>query len=180
MLSRDFRQRLDAFGDPTAVGSVNLAALDAKIAELSGALVATRNQYFNQYGVTSITQLQDVLYGSHVGDALDQCSMSMSLLEGVLYDAVTGDHVFPLDNGTAPNPVAALESWNRIAQDMQDSLSGVLGYLSNWGPLPSIEYAAGHLANPLNWPWWLQLGAGLAIYTYVRPLLGLLPSRRKT
>ncbi len=183
MLTHDLRG-LDAYGDVVA-GPEMQAQLDAKLVELEAAHKDALSKFKLPWYVPGWTlqQIQDALpYGAANGrlaSAFKTVQEGMDLLEGDLYQAVIGEHVFPLDVGDAPDPVAALASWNQIAGDVQAQLTGVLGYLGKWGPLPAIKYAAGQVANPLNWPWWLQLAAALAIYTYVRPLLGLLPSRRK-
>lgn len=175
---------MDAYGD---AGVIDTALLDAKLAELQGAYQATMSTFGVPAGTwlpaLSLAQIQDLLpYGAGDGrqaSALQTVATSLNLLSTDLYDAVIGNHVFPLDNGAAANPPAALASWNQLAADIQDSLTGVLNYQGKWGPLPGIKYLAGQGLNPLNWPWYLQLAAGLAIYTYVRPLLGLLPGRSK-
>jgi len=141
-------------------------ALDAKLAELR----AGHQAALDEIGI--VASAQDAAYGSHSYYALEQVQKSIDLLSGDLYQAVLGQHVFPLDDGTAPDPAAALDIWNTLARDAQETLSGVLKYQRSWGPLPGFKSALPIVANPFNWPWYLQAAAGVAVLYYGAQFLG--------
>ena len=153
--------------------------LDAKLTELDAAFKMALKKYGFGTGLFPGDQIiQDVFGGGAVASALKQTYKSLQLLGGPLYKAAIGQHVFPLDDGVVPNPSAALGAWNQLAQSAQDTIVGVLGYMTTWGPLPGLKKVAEIAANPLNWPWWLKLGAGAVIAVYGMQLLGVVGGAR--
>ena len=150
------------------------AALDAKLVELNSAYDAMAWRV----RTSPVQSAQDALYGEGVRNAVLQTRGSIDLLSGDLYSAVLGEHVFPLDDGAAADPEAALAIWNKIAVDVQGSIDGVMGYTGKWLGLPGFKSALPEVANPLNWPWYVQVAAGGAVLYYGLSFVGMIGSAR--
>lgn len=155
-------------------GEIDIAAVDAKLAELNAAYSSARWTV----STSPILSAQDALYGESIRSAIFQTQASLAMLGGDLYQAVLGNHVFPLDAGTDADPEAALVIWNKIAGDVQDTLTGIGGYIEKWGPMPSAGFLSA-LKNPLDWPWYIQAAAGGAILVYGLQFLGLVGNTRR-
>jgi hypothetical protein len=171
--------RVNGFGQQMGFAGpeVDRSALDAKLVELDTAFRHAAKSYLGLDDVNplkiSAQVLMDLTGGnSSIANALVRTYKTLQLLGGDLYQAVIGQHVFPLDDGTAVNQEAALNTWNNLALDTQETLSGILGYMDKWQPLPGLLNAAKPYLNPLKWPWWLQLVALAGGVYYGSKLLG--------
>lgn len=155
------------------IDSSTIAAMDAKLAELTHA--------YQSIQLGSIGMMQDLAYGGRLASAGATVREGLALMGGDLYQAVLGNHVFPLDDGTQADPDAALSAWNQLAQSSQEVMTGVLGYINKWGPLPSqgLLSLLKPLANPLEWPWYVQAAAGAAILFYGLQGLGMVGNVRR-
>ncbi len=176
-----------------AMGFVGLngtdrGVLDQKLSELDSAFRKTLIRYIGGSGLFPGDQvIQDLLGNSSIANALKMTYRTLSLLGGDLYQAAIGQHVFPLDNGSGPNEQAALAVWNNLAADVQQTLTGVLGYMAKWGPLPGLstlaQKAGDVITNPLKWPWYVQLAAAGAVMFYgsklLSPVLGASANARR-
>lgn len=138
---------------------VDRGALDQKLVELDTAFKFALHKYVGGTLFPGDQMIQDLFGNSSIANALKMTYRSLQLLGGDLYQAVIGSRPFPLDNGTSVNTAAALQAWNQLAMNTQETLVGVLGYMGKWGPLPGLLEGAKKLANPFNWPWWAQLAA---------------------
>lgn len=151
-----------------------IAAVDAKLDELNRA-------YQSIPPLSALAAMQDSYYGGRLVSAGATVRQGLYLLGGDLYQAVLGNHVFPLDDGTQADPDAALVAWNQLAQSSQELMTGYLGYVNKWGPLPSqgLLTLFKPVMNPLEWPWYVQAAAGAAVLFYGLQGLGMIGNARR-
>lgn len=86
---------------------------------------------------------QAMLSQTDVDSVLMQTGSSIALLGGDLYQAVLGNHPFPLD-GSSIDQAGAASTWDNLSQDVQTTLVASLHYEGDFGTAWS---AAGTLAS---------------------------------
>ncbi len=150
------------------IDSSTIAAVDAKLDELDRA--------FASVSISGLATLQDLTHGQSILAAADRTRSTLQLLHGDLYQAVMGNHVFPLDTGEQPDPEAALNVWVKLAGDAQETMSGVMGYVGKWGSMPGGFFNS--IPNPLEWPWYVQVAAGVTILYVGVQVLGVAASAK--
>ena len=99
--------------------------MNNRLAQLQGAYVIAGQQ---AQGLVS----QALLSQTDVDQTLMQTGTTIEMLGAELYQAVLGNHPFPLDGSTVDQPAAA-QSWDQLAQDVQDALTNVLRYEGGYG-----------------------------------------------